>query len=92
LRYLGVHCKCYTLAPPRREKGKPVARRGRKATGLSTYERWPGYRTAVGPRVGPSPRVVGGREPHPYSARKERGFTLFIVDPHRFSVGHLEVS
>jgi hypothetical protein len=35
----------------RREKGKPVARRGRKAQGpllAKDIERQPGYRTAVG--------------------------------------------
>jgi hypothetical protein len=64
---------------------------GAQSLRASNYERWPGYRTAVGPRVGPSPRV-GGREPHPYAVRKEWDFTLFIVDPHQFIVGHLEVS
>src|SRR5215218_4046097 len=45
---LGVHCTIARASAPR-EEGKPVARRGRKATGLRNNDRRrPGCPTAVG--------------------------------------------
>src|SRR5215212_4734685 len=44
---LGKYTSPHARALRHREKGKPAARRGRKATGLP-LGRWPGYRTVVG--------------------------------------------